>query len=233
MPTVHVFDYLDQPQKYPILPNSALFGDEPFLKRLALQRAVSQLTEDDENPYATLQGDSVEWRDVMDELATRSLFGTHGPRLVVVRDADNFVSRYRSQLEKRASGEKPSGILILDVTTWPSNTRLYKMLDKEGFQVECQPPQKAAGKRKVLDENRLRKWLVSWAKDQHAIRVTPEAADLLLELVGTELGLLDQDLAKLALFTEPKGEVTPEMVRDIVGGWRAKTIWDLVDLATD
>jgi DNA polymerase-3 subunit delta len=40
-------------------------------------------------------------------------------------------------------------------------------------------------------------------------------------------------LAKLALFAGPGGTVTPEMVRDVVGGWKTKTAWELTDAAAD
>jgi DNA polymerase-3 subunit delta len=43
--------------------------------------------------------------------------------------------------------------------------------------------------------------------------------------------VLDQDLAKLALFVKSGQKVTAELVQQIVGGWRTKTTWDLVDAA--
>jgi DNA polymerase-3 subunit delta len=86
---------------------------------------------------------------------------------------------------------------------------------------------------KSLDVPRLRQWLIDWSQCRHKARLDSQAADLLIELVGPEIGMLDQDLAKLALFVEPDDTITEEMVRDIVGGWRAKTVWELVDAAVD
>ena len=56
---------------------------------------------------------------------------------------------------------------------------------------------------------------------------------MLVEMVGPELGLLDQELAKLALMAGNDKKITPEMVQKMVGGWRAKTTWDMLDLALD
>ena len=56
---------------------------------------------------------------------------------------------------------------------------------------------------------------------------------MLVELVGPELGLLDQELAKLALMAGNDKKITPEMVQKLVGGWRAKTTWEMLDLALD
>jgi DNA polymerase-3 subunit delta len=122
---------------------------------------------------------------------------------------------------------------VLVVDTWASNTRLYKAIDKCGLQVECRAPEKSAGKRKVLDENRLCKWLISRALHHHRAKLDPLAAETLLEVTGPEFGLLDQELANLALFAGEGGQIDVAMVRDVVGGWRGKTIWELVDAAAD
>ena len=43
----------------------------------------------------------------------------------MVDEADEFVSRYREALEDYVARPGRSGILLLDVKSWPSNTRLY------------------------------------------------------------------------------------------------------------
>ncbi len=229
--TLHVFDLLAQAEVAPAAV-TVLFGDEPFLRRLALKHVLSQVLDeqDDDTPDASFNG-SVAWRDVADELSTLSLFGGDRPRLVVVEEADPFVSQQRGHLEDYVAKPKSTGRLILEVTTWPANTRLYKAIDKTGLQVECRAPQRAAGKSKSVDEARICKWLQQWARRRHAAKLESHAAAALLEVVGAEFGLLDQELAKLALFAGVDGTITAEMVGDVVGGWRAKTTWDLVDAA--
>ena len=54
---------------------------------------------------------------------------------------------------------------------------------------------------------------------------------MLVEMIGPELGLLDQELAKLALLVGADNTITPEMVGQSVGGWRAKTTWEMLDAA--
>ena len=207
-----------------------LFGDEPFLKRLVRDQLTSSiLADDDDAPFATFSGKTCEWRDVADELFTVSLFSS-GPRLVVVEDGDEFVTRCRTQLEDLVARDSVPGVLILDVTKWASNTRLYKMTDQQALQIECRAPQKG-GRSKGVDEPALAKWLVSRAKRAHQVSLEKEAASELVALVGVEFGLLEQALAKLALFVEAKGSITASMVQEIVGGWRARTTWDLIEAA--
>ncbi|HJN09353.1 MAG TPA: DNA polymerase III subunit delta [Pirellulaceae bacterium] len=230
--TLHVFEFLSQADTMPAAV-TVLFGDEPFLKRLALKQLVARLLgDDDDTPYTTFRG-TAEWRDVADELSTVSLFGGNRPRLAIVEEADPFVTRQRGQLETYVAKPKSNGILVLEVSTWAANTRLYKAVNKTGLQIECRAPQRAAGKSKVLDEKQLCTWLTRWAKTQHDVKLESHAASSLLEVVGPELGLLDQELAKLALFAGSGGKITTEMVADVVGGWRAKTTWDLVDAAAE
>jgi DNA polymerase III subunit delta len=256
---VHVFDYLSDPAKYPPRPLVVLFGEEPFLKRLAFDAVRRGALGEADTPHTTCAGDTAEWREVADELSTVALFG--GRRLVFVTGADDFVSAHREQLEDyvarldrnrselprgpkstHSSSTRPdnnvgkakaTGVLVLDVATWQTTTRLYKAADQHGLPIECRAPQKAAGKKKVPDEARVAKWLTGWAASRHNVKLAGSAATLLLELVGIEFGMLDQDLAKLALFTGPGGTITPEMVQEIVGGWRAKTAFDMLDAACD
>ncbi len=229
--TIHAFDFLAKPPEA-IPPVVVLFGNESFLKRLATSSLRRAIVGDDDAPFATLEGATAQWRDVIDELSTMSLFGGER-RLVILEAADKFVTNERGRLETYVEKPRPSGVLILEVDSWASNTKLYKAVDKIGLQIECRAPEKTVGKRKVPDEARLCKWLVAWSQQQHDAKLEAIAAEQLLELVGPEFGLLDQELAKLALFAGPGGKIDVQMVRDVVGGWRTQTIWELIDAAAD
>jgi len=232
---MHVFDYLESPPKYPARPVCVLYGDEPFLKQLARRQLQQQLLGDaaEDTPIATFVGDVVRWRDLADELSTVSLFGGGAKRVAVVQEADKFVSQNREQLEDYVTKPSRAGTLILEVDTWPGNTRLYKQVDKEGLPIDCRPPEIARGKSKVPDDDRIKQWLRAWATSRHNINLEPRAAQALVNITGAVFGMLDQDLAKLALFVPPGGKVTAEMVQEVVGGWRAKTAWGMIDAACD
>ena len=232
--TLHAFDFLAAAASSKLSGVCAAFGDEPFLKRLVLKELRRRVVGDDADiPVASYdcQDRMPDWRDVADELATASLFGGSRPRLVILERADSFVSANRQRLEDYAAKPQATGVLVLDVDDWPANTRLYKALDQSGLQIDCRPPQKK-GRSKDIDEAAVVKWCVTWAKTQHGLVLSTDAAQYLLDLTGPVFGLLDQNLAKLALLVPPATKATPEQVEEIVGGWRSKTIWDLVDAAT-
>ncbi|MHC4404726.1 MAG: DNA polymerase III subunit delta [Planctomycetota bacterium] len=219
---LHAIDYLTAPDKHPPRPVCVVFGNDSFLKQQALLRIREQVLEGGEADFSLsrFEGRAAELSDVLDELATVAMFGG-GRRLVVVEEADELVSQYRAELEEYVGRPKSTGVLVLEVRSWPANTRLYRALAQEGLQVDCSSP--TAG--------RLNRWLASWAEQAHGVRIVPSAVELLVEMVGPELGLLDQELAKLALTANPGEKIVAETVGRLVGSWRARTTWEMLDAA--
>ena len=134
---VPAIDYLATPGKHPVPAFCVLYGDEDFLKRHALLQIRQQALVGADADFSCTEftGDDVDFRTVMDELSTFSMFGG-GRRVVIVADADSFVSQYRGRLEEVAANPTGSGVLALEVKTWPSTTRLYKVLADKGLQIE-------------------------------------------------------------------------------------------------
>jgi DNA polymerase-3 subunit delta len=215
-------DYLAHPGKHPAAGVCVLFGDESFLKRQVLGALKDQVLSGDDAEFSvtSFAGADVAWRDVSDALSTRALFGG-GRHLVVVDEADEFVSHNRPTLEQFVARPGTASLLVLDVKLWPSTTRLYKALAESGLQIECRFPPPA----------KLLKWLAARSQQEHGARLDPAAAELLAETVEPDLGLFDQELAKLAALAGVAGTITAEMVQEAVGGWRAKTAWEMLDAA--
>lgn len=217
-------DYLPHPDKHPPAPVCVVYGDEALLKRRALEVLRQAVLGDGDAEFSLtrFEGDETPFRDVMDELATLGLFGG-GRRLVVVDDADGFVSKHRPELEAYVQRPQASNVLVLSVASWPSNTRLAKAIASTGLALECKAPGEAQTPR----------WLTAWAKSSHQLTVPAECAEAMVEAIGPELGLLDQELAKLAGVVGPGGKVTLELVDQYVAGWRVKTAWTMLDAALD
>ncbi len=219
---VDALDYLAKPAKHPPAPVCVLFGDEALLKRhvlAALKQSVLS-GQDAEFSVSTFDGREAELRDVKDALATRALFG--GDRhLIIVEEADTLVSDNRAALEAYAAHPRTSAVLVIEAKKWLATTRLYKQLAETGLQIECRFPPPA----------KLLKWLPRWCKQTHGATLEPDAAELLAETVESDLGLYDQELAKLAAMAGEGGTIDAGMVSEAVGGWRAKSAWDMLDAA--
>ena len=207
--------FLERPKVHPLY---VVHGDEDFLRRLVLQaiRTAVLGEEGAEFSLSTHAGEKATYAAVVDELHTVPFFGDR--RLVVVENADPFVTQYRAALEKLVGDLPSTGSLVLDVKMWPSNTRLAKMVSSAATLV-CKAPAVA----------RLPAWCVQWAASQHQKPITADAAALLVELVGSEMGLLDQELLKLALYVGQRKRIDVEDVDQLVGRSRAENVWKIFD----
>ena len=132
----HVFDFLAKPVGQTPVGVCVLHGSERFLKTLAMKHLTGADAEDSAELSVTkFDATNSKWADIYDELSTRSLFGGDGIRIVIVDDADKFVSENRDRLEKFAEGQGGSGLMVLVVNSWLKTTKLYKRVDKNGLQI--------------------------------------------------------------------------------------------------
>ena len=87
----------------------ALVGPDPFLQSEELGKLGKLLPPD--AARIEVEGERAELADVLDELRSFAMFGSG--KMVVVRDADDFVSKYREQLEKYVASPSDSATLVL------------------------------------------------------------------------------------------------------------------------
>jgi DNA polymerase-3 subunit delta len=173
----------------------------------------------DEDSFALSahSGDKAAFAAVRDDVSTLPFFGSR--RLVLVEQADSFVSRWRDLLEKYFNEPSRSGVLVLDVQSWPATTRLAKLLP-EAATITCAAPKPA----------RLVEWCMAWCEAQHGKPLTRAAARLLVDLVGADMGLLDQELAKLSAYIGDRVRIDAPDVDQLVANNRTENIWKLFDL---
>ena len=144
-------------------------------------------------------------------------------RLVVVEDADDFVTKYRELLEAYCLKPASRSVLVIDCKSWKSNTRLAKKIAESGLELDC--GELAAGP--------LQKWIVDYTAAEHGKQINRDSASLLVELAGTGLGQLSQELAKLASFVGDRPQIKTDDVRQLVGGWRAEETWTMTNAVRD
>ena len=217
---MHAVEFLKQPPDR-IPPVAVLSGGQRHLKQSVLAVLKKVVIDDDETSLTKFVGRDVELHSVTDELRTISMWGDR--RLVIVEEADDFVTKYRASLEKYVDKPATKSVLVLEVKSWPKTTRLAKQLAKEGLDVECSE----------LKGPQLLKWLQDTARDSYGQSLSRDAAVLLVELVGEELGLLDQELSKLASYVGSGAKIELGDVQKLVGGWRTETTWAMTDAVRD
>jgi DNA polymerase-3 subunit delta len=210
--------FLDKSAKAKPQPVYVLAGDEAFLKRQVLA-ALERLLLGDADPafaWTVHPGATADWSAVRADLDTLPFLSPR--RVVVIDQADPFVTRHRAALEKYVGQPAKSGVMILDVKSWPATTKLAKLVP-DAATVVC----------KALQSHRLAPWCVSRAQARYGKRLDADAAGWLVELVGPEMGLLDQELAKLAVYIGDRPAVTREDVDRLVGRSRAAETFKIFD----
>lgn len=202
----------------PIGPLYVLHGDEAFLKRQVSQaiRTRALGPDADAQSVAAYAGDKAAFAEVYDELHAVPFFVPR--RVVMVENADPFVTRYRAQLEKNIGKLPASGTLILDVKSWAANTRLAKLVDSAAT-IVCKAPSAA----------RLATWCGEWAAQQHGKQLAGPAAELLMDLAGADMGLLDQEILKLAIYVGARKRIDTADVDRLVGHNRTESTWKVFD----
>ncbi|MDR3233449.1 MAG: DNA polymerase III subunit delta [Planctomycetaceae bacterium] len=222
MPLVKAHEFLWNTAKYPAKEICVVFGKDTFFKSNVIRHLRDQVLSNDDAEFSLMRfdGQIAVFKDVLLELSASAMFGG-GRKFVLIDDADKFVSKFRSELEKYAENPSKSAVLVLQLPEFPSNTNLYKKLAVTGLLVE------AAG----AAEKEMPKWICRWSEHRYQIHCEIDAADLLFQRIGSEHALLDMELAKLSLTADAKRGITVQQIEQQVGSWRSRTAFEMLDCA--
>jgi DNA polymerase-3 subunit delta len=210
--------FLDKTTKSKRQPIYALHGDEDFLKRRVRDAIVANAIGDADPAFAlsVYAGDKVDFSTVQNDLNTLPFLSPC--RVVVVEPADKFVTEHRATLEKYAASPSAAGVLVLDVKSFPETTKLAKALP-DAAKITCKAPY----------ANKLPGWCVDWARNRHNKKLANDAAELLVDMVGPAMGLLDQEIEKLTIAIGDKPAITAEDVDKLVGRSRSADVFRILD----
>jgi DNA polymerase III delta subunit len=193
-------------------PVYALVGEDSFIQLQKLSELARQLPADVQR--VDVDGERAELAEVLDELRSFAMFG--GEKIVIVRNADEFVGRFREQLEKYVASPSNSATLVLRLSSLPGNQRIHKLIAKVGAVEKCEPPKDAS------------LWIAQQARDVHKIQLSNDAVRLIADLLGNDLGRIDNELAKLALQCKgPKIGVAD--ISGTVAFQREQEMWEMTN----
>ncbi|MCC6493679.1 MAG: DNA polymerase III subunit delta [Pirellulales bacterium] len=225
------FDLLIDPSAVMPRPVVAIVGDGGFLQHEVCRALAAAITGGDaDSTPEIIDGETAQLRDILDALCELSLFGS-SQRVVVLEAADDFIKNHRDRLEDYVASPQDDATLILEVSSWPGNTRLAKAVAERGLAVKCTMPEK--GPEVAQYHRQLKDWLVAVAKRQFSVELARPAVEQLVELLPPEPGILYQEVARLGLLAAPGKQIDAELVRENVGGWRTRKTWDIIDAAAD
>jgi DNA polymerase-3 subunit delta len=141
-------------------------------------------------------------------------------RVVILRDVQAMAvsARARSVLEQLLERPIP-GLLFVLTAQIPGRAQFYETLKKRSTPVECRP----------LSDADLPGWLLERAAAR-GVSLDPDAALQLVSAVGSELGILLQELNKLTEFAGQRQRITIEDVHGTVGRIERMGRWQWFDL---
>ncbi len=219
---MHALEFLRGKTARSAKPLNAVHGDDAYLRHEAVATIVRAALGDDpdELSVAHFSGENASLADVLDELRTLPFLAPR--RVVIIDEADKFVTAHRRELESYADRPSETGVLVLCPKTWSSSTRLAKLFAAKGQAVECKAPRESRAPR------------LAGRAGPGAVRdeAGPEAARLLVELVGPEAGLLVAEVDKLSTYVGERKAIQRDDVARMVGAGRVETIWRVLDAAT-
>lgn len=212
-----------------------LIGKEPFLQGEFTAQIRELLTKaHGEIDVFRFDGSSASAAEVLDECRTFGLMQRH--KMVVVDAADALLkgaddddggrSRRRGGrelFEEYAAAPCEAATLVLRCEKW-NKGKLDGLIENVGVirHLEAPTPAVAAS------------WAIKRAQKRYGATLERDAAALLVERLGTELGRLDTELAKLALMSlgedakeNANPTITADLVRGVVGLSREEEVWSL------
>lgn len=142
--------------------------------------------------------------------------------LIIVRAVHQFKSDDWESLLAYLENPSPDACLVMvdpnRKMSIDGRTKVGKALQKAlaEFAVSCLKPW----------DNKMAQWLQDRAR-AHKIQLRRDVAERLLELQGTDLFALDNALERLTLYLGDEGEVTIELVDEIIAENRSYNVFDL------
>ena len=207
-------------------PLALLWGDADELKRRALAQIVDARLDpaDREFGLIRLHGDEAGLAGIVAELQSGSLMA---PDRVVVVDNVTALLNAQQRALAEALGKLGPGLTVVLIEAKQAERRgwgpsvaaaLRKAVEANGQVIACSPPRERA--------------LPGWAQEECAAlgkRMDRDAAELLCEMVGTDVDRLLRELEKITTYVGERERVSAEDVRTVSAQFTQADVFGIVD----
>ncbi len=179
-----------------IKPVYVLYGPDGYLQVEHRRRIIDRLLGDADRTLSLREYEDVpELSVVLDDLRTLPFLAPH--RVVVVRNAGGFLTKYRDKLQDYLDNPSSCGSLVLQVGEWRSNTNLAKKVAAVGEAIKCKRPDGTE--------------LVAWIKKRAAEAgkdIQGGAASSLAATAGDDLAGVAEEVEKLVCYVGQRKRIT-------------------------
>lgn len=196
-----------------------VFGKDEFLVSRLLVSLLDKLIAPEKRDLGLWQADTktVTAVEVFDELRTLTFLAEK--KIVLIKNADSFISDNRERLERYFDNPAATGILIMTVSSWAGNTRLAKKLGGAGELI-------SAGEIKPWD---MWSFVSGYASSEFEKNISRSAAQMLVEMVGDDPGRLCGEVDKLAVYVDKSKTITEKDIESLIGRNRIFDAFEVID----
>ena len=183
-----------------------LHGGDEYRKDTAARALVEQYADAATRDFNVdvLRGSEISVERLASVISTPPMMADW--RVVLVREAEALASSPAARkVVLDAAGSPPPGLVLILQASVPKQSRakFYKDLARTAQAVEFRP----------VSADATPAWLVSWADGELGATIEIEAAQALAGAVGTDLGVLTQEVRKLVAMVGPDRPVDVDAVR--------------------
>lgn len=184
-----------------------LMGEEPYYIDKISDFIENNVLAEEERGFnqMVLYGRDVTVEDVVSNAKRFPMMAEH--QVVIVKEAQDL-SRTIEKLATYADNPQPTTVLVINYKYKKIDKRkaLYKALKKKGVVFES----------KKLYENQVADW-IRRVLSPKGYAITPKAAQMLVEFLGTDLSKINNELEKLQIILPKETQISPEHIEENIG----------------
>ncbi|AUS06621.1 DNA polymerase III subunit delta [Pseudotamlana carrageenivorans] len=184
-----------------------LMGEEPYYIDKISDFIENSVLSEEERGFnqMVLYGRDVTVEDVVGHAKRFPMMAEY--QVVIVKEAQDL-SRTIEKFASYAANPQPTTILVVDYKYKKLDKRkaLYKAINKVGVVFES----------KKLYENQVSDWIRRVLASKK-YTITPKAAQMLVEFLGTDLSKINNELEKLQIILPKETQITPEHIEENIG----------------
>ncbi len=198
------------------------FGDEDYLIdnliKLIKEKVVDPQTKDFNYDY--LYGDEVNGNDIINLITSLPMMTDR--RLVIIKSIQKLSVSDKKILAQYLDSPVDSTVLVLTANRVDRRNKFYSKAVKKSIWVECKP----------VYEDTAVSWIMKRFRQQE-IDISKSAASIIVQLVGTSLRSLNNEINKIMTYIEEEKSVDEKVVYQVVGFYKEFNIWNLTDAVGD
>ena len=208
-----------QLKKGRILPAYYFYGNEGYLKdnsvNLIREKFIGSDVQKGLN-YEIFYGKNTPPEQIVNSANTIPLFTAQ--KLIIIKEADRFSAADLEKFIAYIANPAPTSCLIFVAEKADLRKKFFSRLKKTGAIVKYDHPY----------ENKLPPFILEIAGKFNK-KVSREALNLLIEVVGNDLQSLNNEIEKLSIYLGKRETIVPEDIEAVVTKLKISTIFELVD----